>query len=140
VKNAMPTVLHVEDQKSDRLLIALAFKRNGLLVDLHGAEDGEKALEYLQGIGIYANREAHPFPELVLLDLKLPRKSGVEVLAWIRSQPDLNGLPVVILSSSDQKVDREQAREAGASGYFCKPVSLAPLKEIIKEIHSRWLA
>ncbi|MDB6111574.1 MAG: response regulator receiver protein [Pedosphaera sp.] len=136
----MPTVLHVEDQKSDRLLIALAFKRNELPVNLHGAEDGEKALEYLQGIGIYANRDEHPFPDLVLLDLKLPRKSGPEVLAWIRSQPELNLLPVIILSSSDQKVDREQAREAGATCYFCKPVALAPLKEMIKEIYSKWLA
>jgi CheY-like chemotaxis protein len=140
VKSTLPTVLHVEDQKSDRLLIALAFKRNGLMVNLHGAEDGEKALEYLEGLGIYANREEHPFPDLVLLDLKLPRKCGLEVLAWIRSQPNLGNLPVIILSSSDQKVDREQARVAGATGYFCKPVSLTPLKEIIKEIYSNWLA
>lgn len=140
MRNTIPTVLHVEDQKSDRLLIALAFKRNELPVNLHGAEDGEKALDYLQGLGIYANREEHPFPDLILLDLKLPRKCGLEVLAWIRSQPNLNRLPVIILSSSDQKVDLEQASAAGATCYFCKPVSLAPLKEIIKEIYSKWLA
>jgi len=140
MSKSIPTVLHVEDECNDRLLMKIAFKKAGARVDMRGVEDGEEALDYLQGLGAYANRGQYPFPKLVLLDLKLPRKSGLEILAWIRSRPELKNLPVVILSSSEQTVDQQRASELGASHYFVKPVSVQPLRKIAAEINSQRLA
>jgi CheY-like chemotaxis protein len=140
MKKTVPTILHVEDLESDRILVAVAFQRSGLLVDLHSARNEEAALEYLQGTGIYSDRKAQPLPNLVLLDLKLDHRSGAEVLVWIRKQPKMKKLPVVILSSSDQPEDRQQAREAGATDYFCKPVSIDPFRKMVEEIYTRWLS
>lgn len=137
--NRIPTVLHVEDDRNDRLLLATTFRNTRINVNLQPAEDGEKTVDYLTGNGIYADREHYPFPRLVVLDLKLPRKSGFEVLSWIRSQDNLKNLPVVILSSSEHEADMKEALQLGASGYYAKPVSVAPLKEVIKEISSKWL-
>ncbi|MDB6109825.1 MAG: two-component system response regulator, partial [Pedosphaera sp.] len=136
----IPTILHVDDDPNDRLLVATAFRHVILPLNLRAEENVEKSLEYLAGTGAYSNRDRYPFPALVLLDLRLPRKSGLEVLAWIRDQPDLQNLPVVILSSSAQESDTLTAWQMGVNGYFSKPVSLAPLRQIVAEICSKWLA
>jgi DNA-binding response OmpR family regulator len=120
--------------------VAAAFKNVDVPLNLRAEEDVEKSLAYLAGTGAYADREHHPMPALVLLDLRLPRKCGWEVLAWIRSRPALKYLPVVVLSSSEQESDVVTARQLGANDYFAKPVSLGPLREIIREICSKWLA
>jgi CheY-like chemotaxis protein len=139
MNNPIPTILHVDDDPNDRLLVATAFRNVELPLSLRAEEDVEKSLAYLAGIGAYSNRDHYPIPALVLLDLRLPRKSGWEVLAWIRSQPGLNHLPVVILSSSQQESDVLTARQMGANDYFAKPVTLAPLREIVGQICSKWL-
>jgi CheY-like chemotaxis protein len=140
MNNPIPTILHVDDDPNDRLLVATAFRNVILPLNLRAEEDVEKSLAYLAGTGVYSDRDRHPFPALVLLDLRLPRKSGLEVLAWIRGQPHLKNLPVVILSSSAQESDTLTARQMGANDYFAKPVSLAPLREIVAEICAKWLA
>ncbi len=140
MNDSIPTVLHVEDDRNDRLLLATTFRHTDIAVNLQAAEDGEKTVDYLTGNGVYADREHYPFPKLVVLDLKLPRKSGFEVLSWIRSQDKLKNLPVIVLSSSEHEADMREALHLGASGYYTKPVSMVPLKALIKEINSKWLS
>ena len=133
------TILHVEDSPDDRFLVALAVRRAGGPVELQIAENGEKAIEYLEGRGGFSDRTSHGLPDLVLLDLKLPLKSGLEVLGWIRSQPQFKDLPVVILSSSEQASDMEKAIDVGASAYFVKPLSVMQLQKQLAEIYEQWL-
>jgi len=119
-------VLLVEDESSDRLIIALAFKKVAPDVDLHCLADGEEAIAYLT--------ETHPLPQLVLLDLKLPRRSGLDVLLWIRSRPDLKALPVVLLTSSSEAADLQKAIAIGATSYLVKSVDVNRMRELIKGV------
>lgn len=100
--------------------------------------DGEEAVAYLAGDGVYGDRRAHPLPVLVLLDLKLPRRSGFEVLEWIRRHPMLRRLPVVVLTSSRETEDIDRAYSLGASSYIAKPVAHEGLLECVKTLTLYW--
>jgi CheY-like chemotaxis protein len=128
------TVLHVEDEPTDRMIVAAAFKKAAPNVLLKAVADGEQAIAYLAGQGAYGNRELNPMPLLVLLDIKLPRKSGLEVLEWIRKQPDLKSLPVIMLTSSSESNDLDQAYALGANSYLVKTVDLPTMREIARGI------
>src|SRR6266566_3274226 len=104
-----PVILIVEDREDDILLIQKAFQRAKIATARQIVRDGEEAIAYLSGSGKYSQRNEYPLPWLVLLDLKMPRVDGFEVLKWIRSQPELNRLVVVVLTSSDQIKDVNQA-------------------------------
>src|SRR3954469_23730241 len=105
-------ILLVEDEPNDVFLIDRAFQKCGFQHRLHTVNDGEQAVAYLGGAGEFADRRQHPVPSLMLLDLKLPRRTGLEVLAWLRSRHDsLKRLPVVVLSSSRQSSDVNRAYE-----------------------------
>lgn len=132
-------ILLVEDTRDDVLLIQRAFRKADLNVRMHVVNDGEAAIDYLAGNGAYADREQTPLPVLVLLDLKLPRRSGFEVLTWIREQPLLKRLPVVILTSSDQMQDVNRAYDLGANSYLVKPVEFNALMEMVKTLDLYWL-
>lgn len=136
---AQSTILLVEDNPDDVILTRRAFRRAGLDAALAVVEDGELAVEYLSGVGRFSDRERHPWPALVLLDLKLPRKPGLEVLQWIRSQPTLHDLPVVVLTSSRQDEDIERAYALGANSYLEKPVEFAALQKLVETLHLYWL-
>jgi CheY-like chemotaxis protein len=136
----IPTILHVEDESNDHLLVKIAFRKAELQVNLQIAEDGDEAIAYLNGNGVYSDRSSYPLPNLILLDLRLPRKSGLEFLNWMQSQPALKTLPVVTLSSSEQPDDRDKACAQGAHDYFCKPVAIGPLQQVVREIYFKWLA
>ena len=140
MKMNIPTMLYVEDDENDRMLLKIAQQSAKVLMNLVMAEDGEQAVAYLKGEGMYSDRGRSPAPSLVLLDLKLPRKCGFEVLEWIRGQEAFKQLPVVVLSSSSQECDQSRALRNGANSYFVKPISLPPLVEIVKRIYSEWLA
>lgn len=133
-------VLYAEDEPDDVFFMRAAFKRAGLPRELHAVGDGEQAIGYLAGHGPYSDRERHPPPDLVLLDLNLPIRSGFEVLAWIRSQADLRGLAVVIFSSSGRPEDRNRAAELGATAYLQKPMSGGEFVAIAQLLGERWLA
>jgi CheY-like chemotaxis protein len=137
--NLIPVILHADDDANDRLLVQIACTRAGLSCVLRAVADGEQAVTYIKGDGMYGDREHYPLPDLVLLDLKLPRKSGFEVLEWIRTNPRTHDLPVIILSSSSHDKDVMQATEAGASDFFTKPVSIRLLREVMTEIYRKWL-
>jgi CheY-like chemotaxis protein len=139
MKTSSHPILLVEDTRDDVLLIQRAFRKAGLDVRMHVVNDGEAAVEYLAGSGTFADREQHPLPVLILLDLKLPRRSGFEVLGWIREQPLLRRLPVVVLTSSDQMQDVNRAYDLGASSYLVKPVEFDALQELVKTLDLYWL-
>ena len=106
---------------------------------LRAVPNGEEAIEYLAGTGPFANRKRRPLPVLVLQDINVPKKSGLEVLEWIRVQPHFKSLPVLILTSSSLREEREKARELGADGYLIKPSDPLKLAELVKLLHDRWL-
>jgi CheY-like chemotaxis protein len=133
------TILHVEDDSNDVLFVKRAFQKAGLDVALSNAGDGLEAEEYLAGRGAYADRAKHPLPCLVLLDLKLPKKSGLEVLEWLRGQPGLRVIPVIVLTSSQDKGDLRRAYELGANSYIVKPVENGTLVEMVKALGAYWM-
>jgi CheY-like chemotaxis protein len=138
--SAKSEILHVDDDANDRLLVQLACARSDLPCVLRGASNGEEAIAYLSGDRSFEDRNPNPLPDLVLLDLKLPRKSGFEVLEWIRKNPNTQSIPVVILSSSAQDKDVLLARKLGASDYLVKPVSFRQMQKLMKEIAHHWLS
>lgn len=135
----MHPILLVEDSPDDQTLIRRAFRKANLLNPLHVAEDGDMAVAYLGGETGYADRTAHPLPAIVLLDLKLPRRSGLEVLAWIRAQPVIGSTPVVVLTSSRESADVARAYELGANSYLVKPVEFDGLLEMVKSVGVYWM-
>jgi DNA-binding response OmpR family regulator len=132
-------ILLVEDSPSDVLLIQRAFRKANVTVPLQVVTDGEAAVFYLSGQEPYSDRIRHPLPVLILLDLKLPRKSGAEVLQWLRQQPVLNRLPVVVLTSSKEYADINQVYDLGANAYMVKPVAFDNLVDIVKTLNMHWI-
>jgi CheY-like chemotaxis protein len=133
------TILLVEDSADDVLLIQRAFRKANLINPISVVDDGEKAIQYLTGAGEYADRARHPLPVLVLLDLKLPRKSGHEVLAWIKQHPSFKRVPVVVLTSSTETVDVNRAYDLGANSYLVKPVGFDDLFAMVKTLQPYWM-
>ena len=132
-------ILLVEDNPDDELLTLMAFKDNNITNEVIIARDGEEALDYLFGIGKYKNRDVNIQPQVVLLDLKLPKVDGLEVLKTIRSNPNTKPLPVVILTSSKEEVDILKSYQLGANSYIRKPVDFEQFSEAIKQLGLYWL-
>lgn len=132
-------ILLVEDNPDDVFFLRRALKSKGIAVPIVVANDGREAMAYLGGTGRYADRNQHLLPRLVLLDLQLPYFTGLQVLAWIREQPALKPLPVVIFSSSSQARDIDNAYALGANSYLVKPTDVAELGRIIEAIRVYWL-
>jgi CheY-like chemotaxis protein len=132
-------ILLVEDREDDVLLIRRAFKKAGLDTPLHVVADGNEAIAYLSGERQYANRAEHPLPDLILLDLKMPGLDGFEILAWIRQQPGIRGIAVVVLTSSDQIRDVNRAYALGANSFLVKPIDFENYTELSRLIHEYWM-
>lgn len=136
---AQSDILLVEDDPNDVLLIRRAFSRAKLLSSLHIVNDGDSAIDYLAGANQYGDRDLYPLPALILLDLKLPRRSGLEVLEWLKQQPELRRLPVVVLTSSRENIDVNRAYDLNANSYLVKPVAPDSLLEMVKMLDLYWL-
>lgn len=132
-------ILLVEDNEDDVFFFKRAMEKAGLQHPLRRVEDGQQAIDYLRGVGKYADRSQFPLPCLVLLDLKLPRVSGLEVVKWIREQPALQTLVVIILTSSHLDVDVRQAYRLGANSFLVKTSSANQLANMVRLIHEYWL-
>ena len=135
------TIMVVEDNTADSLLLRRAFGKAEVEANIVRAKDGDDAVSYLDGLGEYQDRERYPIPTLILLDIKLPRRSGFEVLSWIRKDiRPLRRVPVVILTSSQHSIDVNRAYELGANAYTVKPDTLAELVGLVASIKSFWLS
>jgi CheY-like chemotaxis protein len=132
-------ILLVEDDPNDIILIKRAFEKANITNPLQVVENGEEAISYLTGKGRYGDRVKYPLPMLLLLDLKLPRKSGHEVLEWLSQQPMLKRLTVVVLTSSQQSSDINRAYDLGANSYLVKPVTFNALVEMVKALNFYWV-
>src|SRR2546430_10566589 len=130
--NQRQTILLVDDSENDIFLMRRAFKKaefNTLLQEVH---NGEQAIAYLQGEGISSDRNAHPLPSVMLLDLNMPMKNGFDVLRFARSQPAFRRLSIIILTASMREEDVEQAYDLGASSYLVKPSTMDALADMIR--------
>jgi CheY-like chemotaxis protein len=131
-------ILLVEDNPDDELFARRAFAKVCPDARLIPARDGEIAIDYLSGHGEFRDRSHHPLPNLILLDLKLPRRSGLEVLEWLRNEPELQDITVVVLTSSEETRDVERAKALGVQAYYVKPVTNAAFLETAKSICRDW--
>lgn len=133
------SILVVDDSDDDLLLMKMAYKQSGLVHPLHVVNGGVQAIAYLHGDGAFADRARYPMPSLLLLDLKMPIKSGFEVLAWVRSQPGLRRLPVIFLTSSEEPCDIIRAYDLGVNSYAVKPAAFIELLGLLKRLGNWWL-
>lgn len=135
-----PTILLVEDNEDDVFLMIRAMKTAGVDLPLQTVGDGRLALDYLSGAGPYADRTTYPIPSTIFLDIKLPQLSGLEVLRWLRNEPNLRRTVVIVLTSSNHPGDVRQAYELGANSYVVKPASFQQLVEFAKAFRAYWLS
>ena len=132
------TLLLVEDDKNDVLVMTMALKKAGLTCPLCVASDGREALDYLSGTGKFVDRHEYPLPYLILLDLKLPLVTGLEVLKWLRERPEFDSTIVLVLSSSPMPEDIQGAYHLHANGYLVKPSGLEKLRLMAQAIKDFW--
>ncbi len=134
-----PAILLVEDNEDDVFLFRRAVKAAAIMNPVFVAEDGQEALDYLSGVGRFEDRSKSPVPAAIFLDLKLPIKSGFAVLGWLRDQANLHAIPVVILSSSSEPADTQEAFRLGANAYEVKPPTPAMLLDLANKLKWDWL-
>jgi CheY-like chemotaxis protein len=132
-------ILLVEDNPDDEELTLRALKKNNILNEVVVARDGSEALDYLFGTGSYSGRDAALIPHVVLLDLKLPKIDGLEVLRQLRADKRTKLLPVVILTSSNEEQDRFRGYDLGANSYVRKPVDFSQFIEAVRQLGLYWL-
>lgn len=139
MENNQFTVLLVEDDLNDIFLVKRAFKLAQVKNPLQIVTDGQEALLYLKGEGKYADRAHYPLPKLMVMDIKMPRKTGFEVLEWVKnSGKPLRRIPIVIVSSSDNPDDINRAYELGANAYMVKPVEFLAVEHLFQAITQYW--
>jgi CheY-like chemotaxis protein len=136
--NERQLVLVVEDTDEDFELLKIAMRRAKVTMRVERAKDGQEAIDYLHGTGKFTDREAFPFPGALFLDLKLPKLSGLEVLAWIKGHPECKVVPVGVLTSSALDLDVTRAYQLGANCYLVKPNTLDSLVSMVERVFSFW--
>lgn len=134
-----PPILIAEDEDNDVFFLKRAMQKAGVSSTIHVVETGQAALDYLRGEGVYADRVVYPAPHLLLLDLKLPCFSGIDVLKWIRQNSTYRRMPVVVLSSSTLTLDIQEAYDAGANAYAVKPSDPDELVRLMQAFADWWL-
>ena len=132
-------MLIAEDDPSDLALLIRALRNAGVPVNLQITRDGEEIVRYLEGRGEFTDRAKHPFPDLIVLDLKMPKLSGIEVLRWLRDHPDFACFPKIVLSGSSVEKDVEEAYALGVNTFFTKPGGFLELRTLMKHVVEYWL-
>jgi CheY-like chemotaxis protein len=132
------TILLADDSESDLMLLRVAFQKAAFKNPLQSVSNGEEAMAYLQGAGVYGDRSQYPLPAVIVLDLNMPLKNGFDVLTWMRTQPVLKRVPIVVLTASTRTEDVERAFDLGASSYLVKPSKIEDLTEMIRCLRD-WL-
>ncbi len=132
-------ILQIEDDEHDVFFLKRAFQDAAITNPLHVVHDGQEAIDYLSGAGKFADRRRYPLPGLVLLDLKLPRRDGLEVLQWLKNDPCLACLPVIMFSSSAHPEDLDQAYRLGVNAFVVKPPGLKERADFALAVKQFWL-
>lgn len=132
-------ILFVEDSADDAVLTIRALTKSGFTNKLHHVTDGAKALDFIYCRGIYADRNIKDYPRLILLDVKMPKVSGIQVLEKLKSDPNFKSIPIVMLTSSNEGPDIEKCFALGANSYIVKPVDSDNFFHAIKEIGLYWM-
>lgn len=136
--NGPLTVLVVDDDEDDRMIIERALKQHRGQIGVVSVNDGQELVDYLRRDGPYSDTRNYPRPTLILLDLNMPRMNGLEALRFIKSDPDLRRIPVVILTTSDADGDVEEAYGIGANAFVRKPVTFAGLRQALGQVSDFW--
>ena len=136
---ATGTVLYVEDDPSHAYMMQKAFIRAGLTDSFQTTPDAPAAVSYLEGSRTFCDRTKYPLPKVVIVDLKLPQMDGLELLGWIRTQPKLRDLPVVVFSVSQDESDQKTAKALRADDYWVKPQSADEFPRFVEQVKRRWL-
>ena len=137
--DARPIILIAEDNENDILMLRRAFTQLGINAPIHVVSDGEQAIAYLQGADTYSNRAEYPLPDLLLLDLKMPRRNGFEVLQWVRANSSLAPLRIVVLTTSAHTADINRAYQLGANSFLVKPLQLEDFGHTLRAIYDYWI-
>jgi CheY-like chemotaxis protein len=132
-------ILVADDDEQDIFLLRRALLKAGFTQNILEVRDGEEAINYLLGGNGFDDRARYPIPGLLVLDVKMPKANGFDVLEWLKTRPELKNMPVIMLSSSSQERDMEKARELGACDYFVKATQFEDLEKLAQTIVHRWL-
>ena len=138
----MPTrqaILIADDSDEDAFILERAFRKTGCDAPLRFVKDGQEAMDYLAGEGKFSDRNTHPLPRLMILDLKMPKVDGFDVLDWMQKQPTLKLLPVAVFSSSNEDRDVDRAYALGANSYVVKPGSFGGTLALVETLKAYWL-
>ncbi len=135
----MTSILLVEDDENDVLFLRHSFAKAGVDTPVHQVGSGQDAIDYLAGTGAFADRQRHPMPSLILLDLNLPHKTGFDVLQWIRATPDVNATVVIVLTASRAEADIARAYSLHANSYIVKPSKPHELAQFALLLRDYWL-
>lgn len=138
--NSNFAILLVEDDENDILLIRRALKKSHVDNPVYVARNGQEAIDYLSGQGKFSEREQFPFPQVVITDLKMPRLTGFDLLAWINEHPQFRVIPTIVLSSSKEELDVARSYGLGANTYMVKPADFEVLAQMTKLIRDYWAA
>jgi len=133
-----PTLLIVEDNEDDIFFVERIFKQIGARCELRFARDGIEAVEYLSGKGAFQDRAKYPMPTIILMDLKMPRRNGFEVLEWMHNQEEIRLIPTIVVTSSTLQEDVTRAYRLGANAVMNKPVDKDSLLQMLKSFHIYW--
>lgn len=131
-------ILIVEDIESDIRLFQIALKRNGVTGPIQFVLDGQQAMDYLQGLPPYDDRQKCPFPHIIYMDLKMPRVNGFQLLRWIKNHKECSVVPLIVFTASSQDADIKEAYHLGANAYLVKPTNLNELIEMIRRSVQFW--
>lgn len=137
--NAEQRILYVEDDANDVILLEHGLKKAGVKVTMFNVADGQEAIEYMSGHGRYADRGEFPLPCLILLDLKMPRVSGIDFLQWLRARPEFASIVVIVFSSSELRADVAAAYKTGANSFVSKPTAPEALNNLVHLLRGWWL-
>jgi CheY-like chemotaxis protein len=135
----MIRILIAEDDDNDVFLLRYALNKAGVTEGVQVASDGQQVIDHISGTGRYADREQYPMPQLLLLDIKLPLRPGLEVLEWIRARPELNSLVVIMFTASAQSQDVQRAYDLGANSFVVKPSDLQSRADVAAHLKGWWL-
>jgi CheY-like chemotaxis protein len=131
-------ILLLEDDENDVLIFKKALQKAGIANPVYRVKDGQEGIHYMAGDGEFSDRQRFPLPKVIICDLKMPRKTGLEFLAWLKKNPRLMVIPTIVLTSSQEDRDIANAYVLGANTYFIKPATFLEMQTLVNRIRDYW--